>query len=97
MFLWKSSSGCGKKDIFYCMLLNNAFQSEAVGDAIYEHDWHNADLAYKKMLIQIIVRSQKQANIRAPTFPPTSYETFMGVMSTSYKFLTVLRQCLNRA
>uniref|UniRef100_T1GPT3 Odorant receptor n=1 Tax=Megaselia scalaris TaxID=36166 RepID=T1GPT3_MEGSC len=70
--------------------------SAAVGDAIYDHDWHNADLEYKKMLVEIIIRSQKEANIRAPTFPPTSYETFMGVMSTSYKFLTVLRQWLNR-
>lgn len=76
--------------------LIKSFQSAAVGDAIYDHDWHNADLEYKKMLVEIIIRSQKEANIRAPTFPPTSYETFMGVMSTSYKFLTVLRQWLNR-
>uniref|UniRef100_T1GPT4 Odorant receptor n=1 Tax=Megaselia scalaris TaxID=36166 RepID=T1GPT4_MEGSC len=73
-------------------ILEKSFE---LGDAIYEHDWHEADLEYKKMLIQIITRSQKPASIRAPTFPPTSYETFMKVMTTSYKFLTVIRQYFN--
>lgn len=72
------------------------FKSTGVGDAIYNHDWHDGSLEYKKMMIQIIERSQLPACIRAPTFPATNYETFMAVMTTSYKFLTVLRQSLNR-
>lgn len=83
----------------YCKIFNKNlkfFQSTGVGDAMYNHDWHDASLEYKKMLVQIIERSQLPACIRAPTFPATSYETFSGVMSMSYKFLTVLRQSLNR-
>lgn len=72
------------------------FQSTEVGDAIYYHDWYGADIRYKKMMVFIMLRSQKPASIRAPTFPPTSYETFMRIMTTSYKFFAVLRQSLNR-
>ncbi|KAL5284443.1 GPROR8.2 family protein [Megaselia abdita] len=70
--------------------------STGVGDAMYYHNWYSADIRYRKMMIQIMQRSQRPASIRAPTFPPTSYETFMRIMTTSYKFFAVLRQSLNR-
>lgn len=69
-------------------------QSTGVGEAVYNHDWVEGSIEYKKMMVQIIERAQVPACIRAPTCPVTNYETFMGVMSTSYKFLTILRQSL---
>ncbi|XP_037932396.1 odorant receptor 67c-like [Teleopsis dalmanni] len=65
--------------------------SQRVGDAAYNQDWVNCSVKYKRMLVYLIERSQKPASIRAPTFPPISFNTYMKVISMSYQFFALLR------
>ncbi|XP_004521076.1 odorant receptor 67c-like [Ceratitis capitata] len=62
-----------------------------VGDAAYNQNWFECDTRYKRLLIILILRSQKPASIRAPTFPPISFNTYMKVISMSYQFFALLR------
>ncbi|XP_049310752.1 odorant receptor 67c [Bactrocera dorsalis] len=65
--------------------------SQRIGDAAYNQNWFDCDRHYKKLLAIIIMRSQKPASIRAPTFPPISFRTYMKVISMSYQFFALLR------
>ncbi|TMW40377.1 hypothetical protein DOY81_014543, partial [Sarcophaga bullata] len=51
--------------------------SVKIGDAVYNHNWFNASLRYKKMLVLIIQRSQKPCSITPPTFAAVSFESYM--------------------
>lgn len=55
------------------------FQSMRIGDAAYNQNWFGCDRQYKWLLTIMIMRSQKPACIRAPTFPPISFRTYMKV------------------
>lgn len=46
-------------------ITNKYLQSESIGHAVYAHEWQNADIRYKKMLLLIIQRAQKPARLRA--------------------------------
>ncbi|XP_054729467.1 odorant receptor 67c [Anastrepha obliqua] len=67
-----------------------------VGDAAYNQNWFDCDKRYKWLLTIIIMRSQKPASIRAPTFPPISFRTYMKVISMSYQFFALLRTTYGR-
>ncbi|XP_022232448.2 odorant receptor 67c [Drosophila obscura] len=62
-----------------------------VGDAAYNQKWFQCGKTYCQMLKMLIMRSQKPASIRPPTFPPISLVTYMKVISMSYQFFALLR------
>ncbi|KAI8128672.1 Odorant receptor 67c [Lucilia cuprina] len=62
-----------------------------VGDAAYNQNWFNASIKYKKMLLLIIRRSQRPSCITPPTFSAVSFESYMKVISMSYRFFALLR------
>ncbi|XP_034655826.1 odorant receptor 67c [Drosophila subobscura] len=62
-----------------------------VGDAAYNQKWFQCSKTYCQMLKMVIMRSQKPASIRPPTFPPISLVTYMKVISMSYQFFALLR------
>ncbi|XP_016933675.3 odorant receptor 67c [Drosophila suzukii] len=62
-----------------------------VGDAAYNQKWFQCSKTYCSMLKLLIMRSQKPASIRPPTFPPISLVTYMKVISMSYQFFALLR------
>ncbi|XP_017043538.1 odorant receptor 67c [Drosophila ficusphila] len=62
-----------------------------VGDAAYNQKWFQCSKSYCGMLKLLIMRSQKPASIRPPTFPPISLVTYMKVISMSYQFFALLR------
>ncbi|KAH8266209.1 hypothetical protein KR038_009304, partial [Drosophila bunnanda] len=51
-----------------------------VGDAAYNQKWFQCSKTYCHMLKLLIMRSQKPASIRPPTFPPISLVTYMKVV-----------------
>ncbi|XP_030378345.1 putative odorant receptor 92a [Scaptodrosophila lebanonensis] len=65
--------------------------SSRIGHAAFNHNWLSCSTDYKRILQYIIMRSQKPASIRPPTFPPISFQTFMKVISMSYQFFALLR------
>ncbi|EDW70174.1 odorant receptor 67c [Drosophila virilis] len=62
-----------------------------VGDAAYNQNWFQCSKRYCIMLKMMILRSQKPAMIRPPTFPPISLVTYMKVISMSYQFFALLK------
>ncbi|XP_065369362.1 odorant receptor 67c-like [Calliphora vicina] len=62
-----------------------------VGDAAYNQNWFNASIRYKKMILLIIRRSQRPSCITPPTFTAVSFESYMKVISMSYRFFALLR------
>ncbi|BFG02359.1 putative odorant receptor 92a [Drosophila madeirensis] len=65
--------------------------SSRIGHAAFNQNWLPCSTQYKMILKYIIMRSQKPASIRPPTFPPISFNTFMKVISMSYQFFALLR------
>ncbi|KAH8289374.1 hypothetical protein KR054_004345 [Drosophila jambulina] len=65
--------------------------SSRIGHAAFNQNWLPCSTQYKRILMYIIMRSQKPASIRPPTFPPISFNTFMKVISMSYQFFALLR------
>ncbi|KAH8249864.1 hypothetical protein KR038_002675 [Drosophila bunnanda] len=65
--------------------------SSRIGHAAFNQNWLPCSSKYKRILKYIIMRSQKPASIRPPTFPPISFNTFMKVISMSYQFFALLR------
>nr|CBW30747.1 odorant receptor [Drosophila pseudoobscura pseudoobscura]CBW30753.1 odorant receptor [Drosophila pseudoobscura pseudoobscura] len=66
-----------------------------VGDAAYNQKWFQCSKTYCQMLKMLIMRSQRPASIRPPTFPPISLVTYMKVISMSYQFFALLRTTYN--
>ncbi|XP_036326834.1 putative odorant receptor 85d [Rhagoletis pomonella] len=54
-------------------------ESEYVSSAIYNHNWYDADLRYKKMLLVIMQRAQKAAKLQATSFVIVSMPTMTDV------------------
>ncbi|ALC46672.1 Or85d [Drosophila busckii] len=53
--------------------------SEQIGQAIYNHDWFNANLQYRKLMLQIMIRSQSACYLKATPFLPISHITVASV------------------
>ncbi|KAL5275961.1 GPROR8.2 family protein [Megaselia abdita] len=66
-----------------------------VSQACYNQQWYNADTKYKRLLLIMMMRAQKPATIKPPTFKPTSCELFKEILSMSYRFFCVLNTMLN--
>ncbi|TMW51411.1 hypothetical protein DOY81_003535 [Sarcophaga bullata] len=66
-------------------------KSESIGHAVYEHNWFHTDVRYRKMLVQIIQRSQKPALLKATTFVNVSLPTMTDLVQLSYKFFALIR------
>lgn len=56
-----------------------SLKSFGISDAIYEEEWFNAELRYKKSLILMITRSQKPSQLTAYKFSVVSMQSFMRV------------------
>ncbi|BFF89832.1 putative odorant receptor 85d [Drosophila madeirensis] len=65
--------------------------SQHIGEAVYNHDWFQADLRYRKMLIIIVKRSQRASRLRATIFLNVSLVTVSDLLQLSYKFFALLR------
>ncbi|KAH8330963.1 hypothetical protein KR067_009579 [Drosophila pandora] len=65
--------------------------SENIGQAVYNQDWFNADLRYRKMLVLVIKRSQQPSRLKATIFLNVSLVTVSDLLQLSYKFFALLR------
>ncbi|XP_001359524.3 putative odorant receptor 85d [Drosophila pseudoobscura] len=65
--------------------------SERIGEAVYNHDWFQADLPYRKMLIFMVRRSQQASRLKATIFLNVSLVTVSDLLQLSYKFFALLR------
>ncbi|CAD7082672.1 unnamed protein product [Hermetia illucens] len=80
-----------------CSFGDRLIQSSlAVSQAVYEHDWYDADQLYKKAMILIIQRAQKPAFLTASYFSVVSYQSFKGIMTISYQFFAVLHTAYSK-
>ncbi|XP_017074133.2 odorant receptor 85f [Drosophila eugracilis] len=68
--------------------------SAEVAHAVYNHDFHNASIAYKKYLLIIIIRAQQPVELSAMGYLPISLDTFKQLMSVTYRVITMLRQMI---
>ncbi|KAH8242705.1 hypothetical protein KR032_001342 [Drosophila birchii] len=68
-----------------------------IGQAVYNHDFHNASIAYKKWLLIIIIRAQQPVELSAMGYLPISLDTFKQVMTVTYRVITMLRQMIQKA
>ncbi|XP_017010924.2 odorant receptor 85f [Drosophila takahashii] len=68
--------------------------SAEVAHAVYNHDFHNASIAYKKYLLIIIIRAQQPVELSAMGYLPISLDTFKQLMSFTYRVITMLRQMI---
>ncbi|XP_017089293.2 odorant receptor 85f [Drosophila bipectinata] len=68
--------------------------SAYISHAVYNHNFHNASLSYKKFLLIIIIRSQKPVELNAMGYLPISLDTFKQLMSVIYRAITMLRQMI---
>ncbi|KAI8044551.1 hypothetical protein M5D96_000720, partial [Drosophila gunungcola] len=65
--------------------------SEQIGQAVYNHDWYNANLRYRKMLVLIVKRAQQPSCLKATMFLSVSLVTVADLLQLSYKFFALLR------
>lgn len=71
--------------------LRNFFQSQAVGNAVYDLPWYKInDCKKRKYLLLTIVRSQRPVCITAGKFYPVNLESYYDALSTAYSMCTVL-------
>ncbi|XP_017020399.1 odorant receptor 85f [Drosophila kikkawai] len=68
--------------------------SSDIAHAVYNHDFHNASISYKKWLLIIIIRAQQPVELSAMGYLPISLDTFKQVMSVTYRVITMLRQMI---
>ncbi|EDV42024.1 uncharacterized protein Dana_GF17209 [Drosophila ananassae] len=68
--------------------------SAFISHAVYNHNFHNASLSYKKFLLIIIIRSQKPVELNSMGYLSISLETFKQLMSVIYRAITMLRQMI---
>ncbi|KAH8293904.1 hypothetical protein KR054_006350 [Drosophila jambulina] len=63
--------------------------SSYIAHAVYNHDFHNASISYKKWLLIIIIRAQQPVELSAMGYLPISLDTFK---QASCRFWSFLRQ-----
>ncbi|KAL0133994.1 hypothetical protein PUN28_001123 [Cardiocondyla obscurior] len=67
-----------------------SLKSKLIGNAIYETMWYDMPLGQNKIIIFIIMRSQKQLTITAGKMMDMSFETFTSMMKASASYISVL-------
>ncbi|KAF3054424.1 Odorant receptor 050 [Nylanderia fulva] len=90
-----------KSAIFYIAVTLEAFifcfvgeylsaKSKSIGDAVYESLWYNKTAAECRILLFVILRSQKRLTITAGNVVDLSLEGFTSVMKASASYMSVL-------
>ncbi|XP_070150952.1 odorant receptor 10-like [Polyergus mexicanus] len=90
-----------KSAIFYVAITLEAFifcfvgeylsaKSKSIGDAVYESLWYNLTPAECRILLFVILRSQKRLTITAGNIMDLSLEGFTTVMKASASYMSVL-------
>ncbi|XP_037942685.1 odorant receptor 85b-like [Teleopsis dalmanni] len=69
--------------------------SAGISNAVYIHNWFEADLKYKKMLVQMARRAQRPAVLKATVLINISNVTMTDLLQISYKFFALLRTMYN--
>lgn len=64
---------------FTCLNSGHTFQSKSISDAIYESFWYNLEPSDSRILLFIMMRSQKRLTISAGKVLDLSLEGFMSV------------------
>ncbi|XP_036141370.1 uncharacterized protein LOC105831971 [Monomorium pharaonis] len=67
-----------------------SFKSKSISDAIYESHWYNMMPSDTRVLLFIMVRSQKRLTITAGKIFDLTVEGFMSVMKASASYMSVL-------
>uniref|UniRef100_A0A6P4FJM9 Odorant receptor n=1 Tax=Drosophila rhopaloa TaxID=1041015 RepID=A0A6P4FJM9_DRORH len=65
--------------------------SARVSYAVYDMNWMQADSRFRKMLIFLILRSQKPVCLKATVFLDVSITTMSSFLQMSYKFFCAIR------
>ncbi|XP_011694609.1 PREDICTED: odorant receptor 13a-like [Wasmannia auropunctata] len=65
-------------------------KSRAIGDAAYEAVWYNLSISECRILLFVILRSQKQLTITAGKVMDLTLEGFTSVMKASASYISVL-------
>lgn len=63
------------------------FQSKSIGDAVYEALWYNMTPGECRILLLVILRSQKRLTITAGNVMDLSLEGFTSVRIISCKYI----------
>ncbi|XP_012063183.1 PREDICTED: odorant receptor 13a-like [Atta cephalotes] len=66
------------------------YKSKSIINAAYELPWYDISLHQSKMLILIIMRSQKQLTISAGKMMDMSFETYTNIIKTSVSYISVM-------
>ncbi|XP_070065234.1 odorant receptor 67a-like [Drosophila virilis] len=74
---------------YFSDLLINA--SASVSNAVYEMNWIEADMRFKKMLIIVAARAQRPVNLRATVFLDVSMQTMTMFLQMTYRFFCMIR------
>ncbi|XP_011065043.1 PREDICTED: odorant receptor 30a-like [Acromyrmex echinatior] len=64
--------------------------SKLIANATYETLWYNMPLNTEKIIIFIIMRSQKRLTITAGKMIDMSFDTFTNIMKASASYISVL-------
>uniref|UniRef100_A0A0K8TU41 Odorant receptor n=1 Tax=Epiphyas postvittana TaxID=65032 RepID=A0A0K8TU41_EPIPO len=72
---------------YYAEMLSGA--SAGVADSAYHNLWYEGDLRYQKIIIFIIVRSQKACSLTSMRYSPVTLNTFTTVLSTTWSYFSL--------
>ncbi|KAL0133996.1 hypothetical protein PUN28_001124 [Cardiocondyla obscurior] len=67
-----------------------SLKSKLIANAIYETSWYNMPVRQSKVIIFIIMRSQRRLVITAGKMMDMSFETFTSIMKASASYVSVL-------
>ncbi|XP_018401475.1 PREDICTED: putative odorant receptor 92a [Cyphomyrmex costatus] len=66
------------------------YKGKLIGSATYEMLWYDMSLNHSKIILFIIMRSQKRLAITAGRMMDMSFETFTNIMKASASYISVL-------
>uniref|UniRef100_A0A1B0GG22 Odorant receptor n=1 Tax=Glossina morsitans morsitans TaxID=37546 RepID=A0A1B0GG22_GLOMM len=68
------------------------FQSKNIGNSAYNHRWYIASSSYKKSILIILIRAQKEADLNANSMQTISFEAFKILLYYRYwvRFIALL-------
>ncbi|XP_044251836.2 putative odorant receptor 69a isoform X3 [Drosophila takahashii] len=78
----------------FCMCRNGThliFASDKVLPAAFYNNWYEGDLAYRKMLLILMMRATKPYIWRTYKLAPVSITTYMATLKFSYQMFTCVR------
>ncbi|CAG4935342.1 unnamed protein product [Colias eurytheme] len=66
-------------------------ESSKIGQSAYFCNWYNMDQKSKKIILLLMLRSNKPQMLTAYKFSVISYQSFTKIISTSWSYFTILR------